>query len=129
MDNNNLYLCSFIIALCILYLIIIDLKKFKIKLFNEINKKIWIKIYALLCIVIIHLIWLMSILFTHTGNTFALPAILIIPYIIFLVSDLVKTELKDSIASNKINKYLNYLISIYFVIIIMYLVGYLYLKK
>jgi len=129
MDNNNLYLCSFIIALCILYLIIIDLKKFKIKLFNEINKKIWIKIYALLCIVIIHLIWLMSILFTDTGNTFALPAILIIPYIIFLVSDLVKTELKDSIASNKINKYLNYLISIYFVIIIMYLVGYLYLKK
>ena len=129
MDNNNLYLSSFIIALCILYLIIIDLKKFKIKLFNEINKKIWIKIYALLCIVIIHLIWLMSILFTDMEYTFALPAILIIPYIIFLVSDLVKTELKDSIASNKINKYLNYLISIYFVIIIVYLVGYLYLKK
>lgn len=126
---NKIYLCSFIIALCILYLIIIDLKKFKIKLFNEINKKVWIKIYALLCIVTIHLIWLMSILFTDTENTFALPAILIIPYIIFLVSDLVKTELKDSIASNKINKYLNYLISIYFVIIMVYLVGYMYLKK
>lgn len=115
MNNNLIYIFSFAISLFILYLIIIDLQKFKIKLYNEINKKIWIKVYALISIFIIHLIWIANVLLTNLQE-YDPPYFLIIPYIIYLITDIVRT--KETIASKKINRYLNYLISVYSVIII-----------
>jgi hypothetical protein len=115
MNNNLIYIFSFAISLFILYLIIIDLQKFKIKLYNEINKKIWIKVYALISIFIIHLIWIANVLLTNLQECEP-PYFLIIPYIIYLITDIVRT--KETIASKKINRYLNYLISVYSVIII-----------
>jgi len=112
-----IYLLSLIISAFILYLINIDLKKFKIKIYNELTLIIWIKLYSLIIITFIHLIWIFNILFYKNNDIiYGLPNILIVPYIIFILAEYYKKN--ETIASEKINRYLNYLISLYFIIII-----------
>lgn len=131
---DHLFISSFFIAGIILYLFINDLKKNKNKFYNEINNEVWIKLYALLTIGIIHFIWLFAILFlNYDDNTliYGFPFYLLIPYIIYgginyageTTLHIVGLESnKESIASEKINKYLNYLISLYFILIIIFLI-------
>jgi hypothetical protein len=112
-----IYLLSLIISAFILYLINIDLKKFKIKIYNELTLIIWIKLYSLIIITFIHLIWIFNILFYKNNDIiYGLPNILIFPYIIFILAEYYKKN--ETIVSEKINRYLNYLISLYFIIII-----------
>ena len=96
----------------------IDIKKFKNRLYYEITNEIWIKLYCLISILIIHLIWIFSILFLNYEDLsmiYGIPYFLIIPYLLYLTIDFKKI---DTIASEKINKYLNYIISVYLTIII-----------
>ena len=158
--NNIIYLFSFFISGFILYLIIHDLQKFKIKLYNEISRNIWIKIYSFVSIISIHIIWLFSELFseillnTNKELIYGFPFYLLIPYIIYIIADsnkksissnispnissnispniasnispniasnIATTDEKDHnipIASQKINKYFNYLMTIYLILII-----------
>jgi hypothetical protein len=99
-----------------------DLKKFKQKLYNEISSKIWVKIYTLISIASIHIIWLGSSIFLDYNDKspiYAFPVYLLIPYIIYVIADSNKDDSRnDNIASEKINLYLNYLISVYFVCIV-----------
>jgi hypothetical protein len=101
-----------------------DLKKIKSKLYNEINYKVLFKLYAFISISMIHLIWSFSILFLdYKDNTliYGFTPFLFIPYMIYIITDL-KDNSNDSIASYKINKYLNNLISLYFILIIMWII-------
>lgn len=122
---NIIYICSFFITYFILFIIMEDLKKMKSKLYNEINYKIWFKLYAFISISMIHLIWSFSILFLDykDNNTliYGFTPFLFIPYIIYIITDL-KDNSNDSIASYKINKYLNNLISLYFIFIIIWII-------
>ena len=120
--NNNIYLFSFFLSGFILYLIMHDLKKFKVKLYNEISTKIWVKLYALISIASIHLVWLgFSIFLNYNDKTpiYAFPVYLLIPYVIYVIADSNKDDNNDQIASQKINLYLNYLISVYFAFIVL----------
>jgi len=117
-----IYICSYFLSAIILYLFIHDVKKFKDRLYYEITNEIWIKTYCLISIFVIHIIWLFSILFLNYDDNsiiYGLPYFLILPYIIYLATDL-RTDLinNNTIASQKINKYLNYLMTIYLFIII-----------
>jgi len=113
-----IYLCSYFISGIILYLLMIDIKKFKNRLYYEITNEIWIKLYCLISILIIHLIWIFSILFLNYEDSsiiYGIPYFLILPYLLYLGIDFKKI---DTVASEKINKYLNYIISLYLIIII-----------
>jgi L-asparagine transporter-like permease len=120
--NIIIYFCSYIIAIFILYLITNDLKKFNVRLYNKIDYKIWIKVYSLISIILIHAIWLFSVLFTNNINNsiiYGLPYYLLFSYIIYIIAE-IKTQ-KDhdiSYVSEKINKYMNYLVLLYFIFII-----------
>jgi hypothetical protein len=127
--NIIIYISTFIIALFILYLIITDLKKFKLKLYNEINYNIWIKIYALISIGLIHALWLFNELFVESDNnnviSYGIPYYLLFPYSIYVISEIkLRNDYNNnkniSNASEKINRYMNYLVLIYifFIIII-----------
>jgi hypothetical protein len=123
---NIIYLSSFFIAAFILLLLKKDLKKFKITLYDEINCKIWIKIYIIITIGIIHLLWLFSSLFLNYNDSsliYAFPPILLLPYMIYVIIDSKKDmESYETIVSKKINKYLNYLMMMYFVYIIILII-------
>lgn len=117
-----LYIYTFFISYFILYLIKNDLKKFKIKLYNELNYKIWVKIYLLILIFTIHLTWLFLIFLKHNDTCiiFGLPYILFVPYALYILINF-KVD-SETIASKKINKFLNYLITFYFLLIIILII-------
>lgn len=124
--NNIIYLLSFILSGFILYLFKIDLKKFKSKLYDEINNEIWIKVYSFICIGTIHLIWLLSTLLLNYNDTtivYAFPYFLLIPYGLYIGIDLINknSDNDKSIASEKIENIFNYLISFYFISIIIFI--------
>jgi hypothetical protein len=120
--NIIIYFCSFIIAAFILYLIINDLKKFKLRLYNEIDYKIWIKVYSLISIGLIHAIWLFNALFNDDIDNsiiYGIPFYLLLPYFIFIITEIrMQNDCDMTSASEKINKYINYLVYIYFFCII-----------
>lgn len=119
--NNNIYLFSFFLSGFILYLLMRDLRKNKEKLYNEISSKIWVKVYSLISIASLHIIWVGSSIFLDYNDKtpiYAFPMYLLIPYIIYVIADSNKDDSGDQIASKKINLYLNYLISFYFVCIV-----------
>ena len=124
MNNFSVYISIFFIAYIILYMIMKDLKRFKDKLYNEISNKIWIKTYLIILIGLIHLSWLLLILFFNNKNNetiIGFPSFLLIPYIIYMAIDF-KEDNKNTIASEKLNKYLNNLVSIYFIFIIIIII-------
>lgn len=115
-----IYLLSLFISAIIIYLINIDLKFFNIKIYDKLTPIIWFKLYSIITIGLIHLIWIFNIFFNKNYYDrdifYGVPYILIIPYIIYIVSQIYIND--ENIVSEKINVYLNYLISIYFLIII-----------
>ena len=133
MNINIIYISTFIISIIILYLIKLDVNKFKKKLYNEIDKKIWYKIYIIITIILIHLVWLINILFFNytdkiSNNRFdkylvyGFPFILLIPYIIYGFIDFNLEFDKKSIVSNQLDKYLNNCFTIYLSIIIILII-------
>ena len=120
--NVIIYFCTFIISAFVLYLIMNDLKKFKLLLFNEIDNKIWIKLYSLITIALIHTVWLFSVLFTDNNEDYiiyGIPFYLLLPYFIFIITEIrIQNDYSMTTASEKLNKYINYLVSIYFICII-----------
>lgn len=119
---NIIYLSLFLFAYFITYLLKNDLKIIKNNIYNQINNKIWIKIYALISIALIHLTWLFLILFygyQDKGIVYGFPLFLLVSYAIYLAVDLRDNDKNNTLATENINKILNYLISIYFIFIIM----------
>ena len=118
---NIIYLSLFLFAYFITYLLKNDLKVIKNNIYNLINTNIWIKIYALISIALIHLTWLFLILFygyQDKGVIYGFPSFLLISYAIYLAIDLRDNDKNNNIVTENINKILNYLISIYFIFII-----------
>ena len=101
-----------------------DLEKFKYDIYSQIDNKVWIKVYSIITIGIIHLFWLINVFLLNISDIsiiYAFPYYLIIPYILYVYGDL-KNEDDESIASKKLNKYLNYLLSFYFILIIILII-------
>lgn len=122
----DFYLYTFFISAFILYLIINDIRKFKPRLYNIIDCKIWIKLYVIINIFFIHAVWLFFTIFSFETNKdiiYGVPPYLCLPYILYLLMDVQSNKyLKDhpnkEIIYYKINKYLNFIISLYIIFII-----------
>ena len=124
MNINIFYSSAFFISLFIIFLIKKDLEKFKYDIYSQIDNKVWIKVYSIITIGIIHLFWLLNVFLLNISDIsiiYAFPYYLIIPYILYVYGDL-KNEDDESISSKKINKYLNYLLSLYFILIIILMI-------
>ena len=124
MNINIFYSSAFFISLFIIFLIKKDLEKFKYDIYSQIDNKVWIKVYSIITIGIIHLFWLLNAFLLNISDIsiiYAFPYYLIIPYILYLYGDL-KNEDDESISSKKLNKYLNYLLSLYFILIIILMI-------
>ena len=124
MNINIFYSSSFFISLFIIFLIKKDLEKFKYDIYSQIDNKVWIKVYSIITIGIIHLFWLLNAFLLNSSDIsiiYGFPYYLIIPYILYVYGDL-KNEDDESISSKKINKYLNYLLSFYFILIIILII-------
>lgn len=124
MNINIFYSSSFFISLFIIFLIKKDLEKFKYDIYSQIDNKVWIKVYSIITIGIIHLFWLLNAFLLNIRDIsiiYGFPYYLIIPYILYVYGDL-KNENDESISSKKLNKYLNYLLSLYFILIIILMI-------
>ena len=127
--NHYIYIFTFFISGFIIYLCMNDFKKFKstkFDLYKQINYKIWAKLYTLIVIFSIHFIWLFYTFILNYDDTsliYAFQPVLLVPYIVYCIIDL-KKEDKDDITplSIKINQYINYLMTIYFILIIILIV-------
>jgi hypothetical protein len=124
MNINIFYSSSFFISLFIIFLIKKDLEKFKYNIYSQIDNKVWIKVYSIITIGIIHLFWLLNVFLLNSSDIsiiYGFPYYLIIPYILYVYGDL-KSKDDESNASKKLNKYLNYLLSLYFILIIILMI-------
>jgi hypothetical protein len=121
--NPIIYILSLFIAWFVIYLIKNDFKKLNEKLYNQLNNKIWIKLYSFASIVLMHLIWIFYTLFMgYKDETllYAVPLYLLIPYTIYVLSIIMKDNANniETVASDKINRILNILMTIYLTIIV-----------
>jgi len=120
--RDYLYLSSFIISAIIIFILSIDLKFINDNLYQKINYKLFIKSYALLSIFIIHLLWIFYTLLTEYKEQnyfYGIPSYLLIAYLILLFSSYSTKEYDNLNELSKfINKYLNYIIYLYFICII-----------
>jgi hypothetical protein len=127
--NNILYLCSFLVSAFVTYLLRSDFKKVKRNLYNKIYYKIWIKLYALITIFIIHSIWLFCELFLNNNDSndvsyiYGIPIYLLIAYTIYLCAYIKPDHLETiSYESQKLDKWLNMLMVLYLSFIIVLIV-------
>lgn len=124
--NNILYICAFLISGFITYLLRNDFRMVKRDLYNKIYYKIWIKVYALITIFLIHSFWLFRELFLNNNNSeevtyiYGVPIYLLIAYAIYLYA-YIKPDHLDAISfeSQKIDKWLNILMVLYLFFIIL----------
>jgi hypothetical protein len=120
--KDNFFLSSFILAGIILSLMMKDIKNVNINIYKSINYKLFLKIYALITIGIIHLIWLFFVFLTnYTNNSYfyGVPSYLFISYILLALSFFTKKEYDElNDISKFIDSYLNYAIYAYFTVII-----------
>lgn len=132
MCSTIIYACNFIISYFILYLIKIDLKKFKLELYVQISNKIWLKLYLMILIGLTHLTWLFLILFFNYEDTniiYGFTPYLLIPYVLYLIIDLKTTNEDNKIVSYKLNYYLNKIMTLYFIFFILFILLSTQIKK
>jgi len=123
---NEFYVYAFFTSAFILYLIIHDVKKCKPRLYNLIDCKIWLKLYVLITLFLLHGTWLFFTLFsseTKKDVIYGLTPFLSIPYILYLLIDIQNNKYLDNkpikkMVYYKINKYFNFIMSLYIVFII-----------
>ena len=58
---HYLYLGSIILSILIVLLIINDIKKINYKLYVNLNDKIYLKLFSMISIIFIHVIWLFNV--------------------------------------------------------------------
>lgn len=123
---HDFYLYTFFVSAFILYLIINDIRKFKPRLYNIIDCKIWIKLYVIILIFLIHVTWLYFTIFSSETNKdiiYGLPPYLCLPYLLYALMDIqsnkyLKNNPNKEIVYYKMNKYLNFMMSLYIIFII-----------
>ena len=126
--NNILYTCAFLISAFVTYLLRNDFRTVKRNLYNKIYYKIWIKVYALITIFVIHSLWLFCELFINNNDNnskdvsfiYGVPIYLLIAYAIYLYAYIKPDHLEAiSYESQKLDKWLNILMILYFTFIIL----------
>ena len=115
------YLYAFLIAFIVILLLKNDLKEIDPRLSYLINDKLYLKLYALISIGVIHFIWLfLTFMANYKGDSliYGLPYYLLISYILLACSynpPSIYDELND--VSKYMNRFLNNFIILYFICI------------
>jgi hypothetical protein len=121
---NCIYIYCFFFSLIIIYLFNKDLKHIKLKLYEEIDADIWIKLYSIITIALIHLTWLFFTIFLNYNDDnyiYGFPLLLLILYIIYIYGEF-RTITDKTIATQKLNRYINYLMCIYIILFIIFII-------
>jgi hypothetical protein len=120
---DYMYIYCFFFSLIVIYLINKDLKNIKFKLYKEIDINFWIKLYSLITIALIHVIWLFFTLFLDYNDKttiYGFPFILIIAYIIYIISEFKKND-NETYASQRLNKCINIITCLYIILLIIFI--------
>jgi len=116
------YLYAFLIAFIVILLLKNDLKEIDPRLSYLINDKLYLKVYALISIGVIHFIWLfLTFMANYKGISFiyGLPCYLLISYILLACSYNPPNEYDQlNEVSKYTNRILNKLITLYFICIL-----------
>ena len=116
---HYLYIGSIILSILIVLLFKNDLKKINYKLYQNINNKLYLKLYSLISIIFIHIIWLFNVFLTNNNTNnliYGLPIYLILPYLVIIYSYINTDEYQDETYLSKIiDKIFNYLYILYFI--------------
>ena len=116
---HYLYIGSIILSILIFLLFKNDLKKINYKLYQNINNKLYLKLYSLISIIFIHIIWLFNVFLTNNNTNnliYGLPIYLILPYLVIIYSYINTDEYQDETYLSKIiDKIFNYLYILYFI--------------
>tara|TARA_B100001175_G_scaffold315629_1_gene327619 strand:+ start:58 stop:519 length:462 start_codon:yes stop_codon:yes gene_type:complete len=116
---HYLYIGSIILSILIVLLFKNDLKKINYKLYQNINNKLYLKLYSLISIIFIHIIWLFNVFLTNNNTNnliYGLPIYLILPYLVIIYSYINIDEYQDETYLSKIiDKIFNYLYILYFI--------------
>lgn len=124
---HYLYLGSIILSILIVLLIINDIKKINYKLYVNLNDKIYLKLFSMISIIFIHVIWLFNVFLTNNNNSYnliyGLPSYLILPYLIIIYSYINKEEYKNlTMVSKIVDKIFYYLFMLYFIGVIIVII-------
>jgi hypothetical protein len=120
------YLYAFLIAFIVIVLLKNDIKEIDPTLSSLISGKLYLKIYALISIGVIHFIWLfLTFMANYKGDSFiyGIPCYLLISYILLACSYFPTSEydqLND--VSKYINQLLNKFIILYFICILVVII-------
>ena len=116
---HYLYIGSIILSILIVLLFKNDLKNINYRLYQKVSNKLFIKLFSLISIFFIHIVWLFSVFYTNNNINnliYGLPIYLIIPYLVIVYSYINKDEYQDLTYRSKIiYKIFNYLYAIYFI--------------
>lgn len=116
---HYLYIGSIILSILIVLLFKNDLKNINYRLYQKVSNKLFIKLFSLISIFFIHIVWLFSVFYTNNNINnliYGLPIYLIIPYLVIVYSYINKDEYQDlTYISKIIDKIFNYLYAIYFI--------------
>ena len=116
---HYLYIGGIILSILIILLLKNDLKKINEKLYQNIDNKLYYKLFSLICIIFIHLVWLFNVFLTNNNVNniiYGLPIYLLIPYLIIIYSNINKEEYDDlSLISKILNKIFYYIFLLYFI--------------
>ena len=123
---HYLYTGGIILSILIILLLKNDLKRINERLYQNIDNKLYYKLFALICIIFIHLVWLFNVFLTNNSINniiYGLPIYLLIPYLIIIYSNINKEEYdKLSIISKILNKIFYYIFLLYFIGIIIIII-------
>lgn len=120
------YLYAFLIAFIVILLLKNDLVEVDPRLSSSINVKLYLKLYALISIGVIHFIWLfLTFMANYKGDSFiyGLPWYLLISYILLACSYNPPNEYDQL---NEVTKYMNQLLNkfiiLYFICIVVVII-------
>ena len=126
---HYLYIGSIILSILIILLLKNDLKKLNYRLYQNIDNKLYYKLFALICIIFIHLVWLFNVFLTNNNVNniiYGLPIYLLIPYLIIIYSNINNEEYEEydelSFISKIINKIFYYIFLLYFIGVIILII-------
>lgn len=124
MNIDTLYISCFFISLIIIHIYNSDFKKFNLKIYEDINNSVKIKLYSIITIGLIHLSWLFASIFMDYNDNnyiYGLPLYILIPYILFVLSQYIDGK-EESNTTIETNKYLNNIFSIYIIAMIIFII-------
>jgi len=123
-----IYASTFILSFILVYLLMKDLNIFNPTIYNNIDTNVWLNVYLIINIGMIHFVWLYSTFFLIDETceiVYGLPIFLLVLYLVFGINLYLYQEKENDsipILSQKIQKCIYILFTIYFILFLFFLI-------